>query len=512
MFLLIVYEAGTDSSVPMFLRVCCTVLTMIFLTVNTSETVYHISRLLTLAVAEVLGLKSFPCPDYYRCNSDDLLSKGDKGRVRLALLTGMSDCLIATSVQEALHLRVDTCGNGELDRGEECDLGPGLTTSLNHSMPCCNPNTCLADIGAVCTHGTCCNQCEFVARGTPCRVARDQCDLAEFCTGKQPNCPTDLYLENGSPCRTQPSGVPLVKQQPHQLQTSTVDEANALCYHGRCPTRESQCQSIWGPDAMKAADYCFVLQNTRTAGACGIHGENCKPEHTMCGLLHCQGGQPRPVSEEAQAGQPFLTYTEHEGMQFECKYLSHVSTVRFVPEGAACATNKYCFHQQCVSPNVALRSQCPVAPVTRHLDDGRIVVENVTCSNHGLCTNAGFCLCHPGWTDSVCHVPDTTGSSSAKSNFQSASSVLHSNLHPEQDLVALIWAYREAMSRSGAAAGLTSGELSDSNKTQMNTVYLVAILGSVVGGVFICLAIFMLVYRWTPVIVVDELMNRSYFR
>ncbi|TGZ70463.1 hypothetical protein CRM22_003181 [Opisthorchis felineus] len=473
----------------------CTPRALTVIQVNTSETVYHISRLLTLAVAEVLGLKLFPCPDYYRCNSDDLLSKGDKGRVRLALLTGMSDCLIATSVQEALHLRVDTCGNGELDRGEECDLGPGLTTSLNHSMPCCNPNTCLADIGAVCTHGTCCNRCEFVARGTPCRVARDQCDLPEFCTGKQPNCPTDLYLENGSPCKTQPSGFPSVKQQPHQLQRSTVDEANALCYHGRCPTRESQCQSIWGPDAIKAADYCFVLHNTRTAGACGIHGENCKLEHAMCGLLHCQGGQPRPVSEEAQAGQPFLTYTEHEGKQFECKHLSHVSTVRFVPEGAACATNQYCFHQQCVSPNVALRSQCPVAPVTRHLDDGRIVVENVTCSNHGLCTNAGFCLCHPGWTDSVCHVPDTTGSSSAKSNFQSASSVLHSNLHPEQDLVALIWVYREAVSRSGAVADSTSGGLSNSNKTQMNTIYLVAILGSVVGGVFICLAIFMLVYR-----------------
>ena len=94
-------------------------------------------------------------------------------------------------------LRSDTCGNGVIDRGEECEPHqPGLPIGLPHasdgtfiyslSAPafgCCDPRTCLADVNAVCVEGACCRGCQLVARGRLCRPARDQCDLPEFCSG-----------------------------------------------------------------------------------------------------------------------------------------------------------------------------------------------------------------------------------------------------------------------------------------------------------------------------------------
>ncbi|VDQ11561.1 unnamed protein product [Trichobilharzia regenti] len=64
--------------------------------------------------------------------------------------------------------------------------------------------------------------------------------------------------------------------------------------------------------------------------------------------------------------------------------MAHSSKVRFVPEGAACAPDRYCFHQECVLPHVAFRSNCPAGPINQQLNDGRIIYQNVTCSNHGV--------------------------------------------------------------------------------------------------------------------------------
>ncbi|CAH8591542.1 unnamed protein product [Schistosoma mattheei] len=542
----------------------CTPRAIGIIQVNNTDMDYHVSRLISLAIAEILGIKSFPCPPLYSCYSFDLFSDGDNSRLRLALSSGMADCLLQNiAVTKDSKSFIDTCGNGQIDRGEECD--PVVRRSLSYSsnftnpMSCCNLDTCLASVWAICTHGPCCHQCRLKQKGSVCRPAFDQCDLPEFCTGTHPSCPLDLYLENGSPCLTQStqSLVGIVSASSALSSSSTtaittttsttvvqknnnssssqlnylVENHKSLCYQGRCPTRHSQCEMIWGEQATEASDYCFHLHNTKTDGACGVQGQHCTIEHAKCGLLQCQGGRPRPVSLEAQSGQPFVTYTEHQGRQFECKYLSHTSKVRFVPEGASCAPDRYCFHQECVLPHVVFQSICPTGPVNKQLENGHIIYKNVTCSDHGLCTNAGFCLCHPEWTGNACELAvvitnksititndrNSSSSSSSSSSIVSSQSTIMNNMNPlSSEVIHWIWDYLEQMQKSyGNSRHFQLKRFSHNNnnngenyKAPLNTLYLVCILGVVVGGIFLFLAIFMFIYRRRGR---PSIFNKSYY-
>jgi hypothetical protein len=78
----------------------------------------------------------------------------------------------------ALRLGDVTCGDGITDAGEQCDRG--------------------ADNGAV---GSCCAiDCAFRLSGTLCRTSTGACDLAEACTGDSGGCPTDVFVDTGTPC------------------------------------------------------------------------------------------------------------------------------------------------------------------------------------------------------------------------------------------------------------------------------------------------------------------------
>lgn len=72
-----------------------------------------------------------------------------------------------------------TCGDGNLDAGEDCDEGPDNGTSTS----CCNAN------------------CRFRASGQTCRASTGGCDSAEVCTGSSGTCPADVLRPNGFVCR-----------------------------------------------------------------------------------------------------------------------------------------------------------------------------------------------------------------------------------------------------------------------------------------------------------------------
>ena len=42
--------------------------------------------------------------------------------------------------------------------------------------------------------------CRLRNAGTPCRSALQECDLPEYCTGKNEFCPADLHKLDGIPC------------------------------------------------------------------------------------------------------------------------------------------------------------------------------------------------------------------------------------------------------------------------------------------------------------------------
>jgi len=92
------------------------------------------------------------------------------------------------------------CGNGIVEKGEECD--PGLATSPNGDS-CCTKN-CKLKAGAQCSdrNSPCCNsRCQFSG---PSRVCLDSneldCKRESHCNGHSAQCPKPFSLPDGTPC------------------------------------------------------------------------------------------------------------------------------------------------------------------------------------------------------------------------------------------------------------------------------------------------------------------------
>ncbi|KAM3177594.1 hypothetical protein ACTXT7_004248 [Hymenolepis weldensis] len=470
--------------------------------VNVTDFEFRVASLVSKSIAEILGIRSFFCPELYSCDENEVFSRGDISRLRLALLSEMSACLRPSNLQERESLHSDTCGNGVIDRGEECEpYQQGLPIGLPHSSDgsfnkslnspafgCCDPKTCLADVHAVCVTGGCCRNCQLVARGRLCRPARDQCDLPEFCSGAEPECPADLYLENGMRCKG--GG-----------KNNDVEE-EGLCYEGRCPTRSSHCKALWGPNARTADHYCYANMNKKIDSACG-DGVVCEEENTMCGLLHCQNGSDEPVLNEARSLSFFNLRTQNENQKIHCQYVASTQKFSYVPEGASCDEGCFCFQNRCIKPTgIALHSKCPKGPYLAPLQDGvgtdfihpavrRSLPAitnspvNITCAGRGICTNGAFCLCPPGWHGPVC----TQRQPPANQNYSLIKpkvSNIHASVYPDEDIASLIWMYIQAVDKN--PEGLTE-------PAPVNTVYLISILAAVIACVFFCLCAIIFLYR-----------------
>nr|QIV64951.1 MPF-1a [Crotalus atrox] len=76
------------------------------------------------------------------------------------------------------------CGNYFVELGEECDCG----LPAHCQNPCCNATTCKLKPGTQCEDGVCCDRCQFMKKGTVCRVARGGWN-DDTCTGQSGDCP-----------------------------------------------------------------------------------------------------------------------------------------------------------------------------------------------------------------------------------------------------------------------------------------------------------------------------------
>jgi len=192
------------------------------------------------------------------------------------------------------------CGNGFVEKGEDCDSG-----SQNSTDPCCGDDCKFSDPSYQCSGGACCDSCMFVgaAARRVCRASRGSCDIEEYCAGDSPTCPVDRYRYPGMACSE--GGI------------------DGLCFEGGCSSLQSTCVKDITPN---------FPGNWDSSEGCARHADSCN--RLVC---HKKG------EDDHSCGQAF----EVHGKQL------------FVPDGTPCLFAGYsheerqgmCFDGTCMSPH-----------------------------------------------------------------------------------------------------------------------------------------------------------------
>ncbi|XP_071319588.1 disintegrin and metalloproteinase domain-containing protein 9 isoform X2 [Trachinotus anak] len=259
------------------------------------------------------------------------------------------------------------CGNGRLDKGEQCDCGKPEECDNR----CCDAATCKFTRGASCAHGSCCDNCQIVVSGTPCRESVNTCDLPEYCDGKSGYCPGDFYIMDGLPCQNNA----------------------AYCFEGRCQTYDFQCKSLFISDqAAKAADVCFTHANTQgnLFGNCGITTKGdyikCPVADAMCGKVQCTNVDVSNPPPGAHISIQMVDGSRCVNADFNLG--TDVLDPAYVNTGSLCAKGKACLDFKCVNASALLPNlDCDA---------------QTTCNGRGVCNDQGHCHCENGWAPPNC--------------------------------------------------------------------------------------------------------------
>uniref|UniRef100_A0A673AT14 ADAM metallopeptidase domain 15 n=1 Tax=Sphaeramia orbicularis TaxID=375764 RepID=A0A673AT14_9TELE len=292
----------------------------------------------------------------------------------VSLLHGGGMCLFNVPQPERL-LGGPRCGNLYVEKGEQCDCG--LLEECED--PCCNASTCQLVPGAQCSSdGICCQDCKLRSAGSICREPLGECDLPEFCTGSSPYCPPNVFVQNGEPC----------------------EDSASYCYGGVCTSMNSQCQTLWGPNATSAPAVCFSSVNKQgnKYGNCGQMANGsyipCANSDVHCGRIQCQGGRDRPLlGTNAE-----IITVRFNNSDLTCRgTLFHlgddVSDPAIVAQGTACGPGKACLNQKCQDISVFGVDEC-----------------HGKCNSHGVCNSNKNCHCDVGWAPPDCRYSGLGGS------------------------------------------------------------------------------------------------------
>ncbi|XP_030013676.1 disintegrin and metalloproteinase domain-containing protein 15 isoform X3 [Sphaeramia orbicularis] len=306
-----------------------------------------------------------PGQQFSSCSAADL---------SVSLLHGGGMCLFNVPQPERL-LGGPRCGNLYVEKGEQCDCG--LLEECED--PCCNASTCQLVPGAQCSSdGICCQDCKLRSAGSICREPLGECDLPEFCTGSSPYCPPNVFVQNGEPC----------------------EDSASYCYGGVCTSMNSQCQTLWGPNATSAPAVCFSSVNKQgnKYGNCGQMANGsyipCANSDVHCGRIQCQGGRDRPLlGTNAE-----IITVRFNNSDLTCRgTLFHlgddVSDPAIVAQGTACGPGKACLNQKCQDISVFGVDEC-----------------HGKCNSHGVCNSNKNCHCDVGWAPPDCRYSGLGGS------------------------------------------------------------------------------------------------------
>ncbi|XP_065179894.1 fibrillin-3-like [Sycon ciliatum] len=305
----------------------------------------------------------------------------------------LDDFDILTSAQHSCLALQAECGNGFVDDGEDCDCGDPAVDECNN--PCCDQMTCKLTSTAQCAHGACCNlaSCMPMTKDTVCRAAsiNNTCDIEDTCDGVTGQC-ADSRRRNGLSCPNSP-----------------LD----LCWEGKCVTRQSQCETLFGQGAGSGSELCYARNVDGTSfGNCGVSilfyfytyrylFARCQERDALCGKLWCNEGGSRfarlPYSVSTQG---FEVGRTDSRQVFSCKgamvlqnsfYLTHQQdTYTLVNDGQSCGEDMVCLDQRCVDlDNAANSTQCPYH-------------NGLECNEYGACDQFGDCHCQAGFSGAAC--------------------------------------------------------------------------------------------------------------
>ncbi|TRZ26258.1 hypothetical protein HGM15179_000870 [Zosterops borbonicus] len=263
------------------------------------------------------------------------------------------------------------CGNKIVESGEQCDCGSAASCRRD---PCCRAN-CTFTAGSVCASGKCCRNCQVLPAGTVCRASTGSCDLPEYCDGISPQCPLDVYVQDGAPC-----------------------EDGIYCYQGKCSSHGKQCRDLFGKHAKVAPLDCFKAVNTQgdRFGNCGIRDNiqytKCSTENVLCGRIQCEDIAKIPFLQN------HVTLVQTPVRDKICWGLDyHIGIQRAdvgaVEDGTPCGSDMLCINRTCMSVSV-LNYDC-----------------NMTkCHDRGVCNNRKNCHCEYGWAPPYCELRGFGGS------------------------------------------------------------------------------------------------------
>ncbi|NWH39897.1 ADA28 protein, partial [Chloropsis hardwickii] len=221
------------------------------------------------------------------------------------MLADMPRCL--TNIPELSSIIAPpSCGNGFVEKGEECDCG----TPEECTNECCDPKSCKLSSGAACAHGDCCENCQV--RPLPCKNYQLRPPPLPFKNCQEgdgifPVPPAEI--PNSSCCLPFPP--------------AEATDGPASCYH------MNERGAYFG--------YCRKEQGTHLP---------CKKKDKMCGKLYCSGGREMPRDGS------LLTFNSCKGSFPR----SGEEDPGMILDGTKCGNGMVCSHGECVHAEEVFRS------------------------------------------------------------------------------------------------------------------------------------------------------------
>ncbi|XP_028624124.1 disintegrin and metalloproteinase domain-containing protein 5-like isoform X2 [Grammomys surdaster] len=266
------------------------------------------------------------------------------------------------------------CGNGLLELNEQCDCG--TLKNCTHKK-CCDPMSCRLKPNATCGSGECCAQnCKVKPANTLCRTADNECDLIEYCNGREPYCGPNMYVRDGHPCNS----------------------GQAFCFGAVCHTSDNQCMDLLGKYVRGGSFQCFEEFNTRGDRFGNCVSNFCAFENVLCGKLICTWPFKRlflKPNMSAAYGQvrDDLCISLYKGGRIVKPTKTTYTDLSdrdetFVQDGTICGPGMYCRQTECKEARFYMNDQ--------------VCSTSGTCNGHGVCNNVNHCHCDMGYYPPYC--------------------------------------------------------------------------------------------------------------